>query len=230
MFELLEAPASGTGVLRDFCVQKSVEGQKWLADDAVCQARNILQGCPASMLLLAALMAVWTKYVGDMAEHVKFSISVDDRALWARGEDTAERLKRSPTRAATIDGIMGMQVKTEKCDVFDTCLSPRKTVKEALADSLMDKECVHTFNLLRIWYNTTRQHRCHGDNKAINNIIKMADKLRRGTSSMKLVSTAIFTPTPWVGAWSRHTLRDITRVKNAVERCLRGIISERIPA
>ena len=55
--------------------------------------RSFLQGCPWSMMLIAALVTLWQKSNHAMgANDVHAGIFVDDRALWATGRGAAVRV------------------------------------------------------------------------------------------------------------------------------------------
>ena len=71
VFELLGAPVGMTKVPEHFYQDQKrwIEVEGWVADAAITPTMSILQGCRASMVLLAGLMAVWTKVVADEDYH-----------------------------------------------------------------------------------------------------------------------------------------------------------------
>ena len=55
-------------------------------------SRSLLQGCPASPLLLAGIMTVWAEVVRKRVPDVKMGCFLDDRILWTREKGRGGRL------------------------------------------------------------------------------------------------------------------------------------------
>ena len=55
------------------------------------------------MVLLAALISVWGKYVASQDRYVEFSVLVDDRALWSRATHAVTKVKEALDRATISD-------------------------------------------------------------------------------------------------------------------------------
>ena len=51
---------------------------------------GVLQGCPFSMLLLAALMRVWIALMDVKAPNCSKGVYVDDRSIWSRARNTQQ--------------------------------------------------------------------------------------------------------------------------------------------
>ena len=76
--DILGLPRGVTNVLLDFHKdqERLAECEGCVADRPPKPTMSVLQGCPASMVLLAMLMAVWTKLVGN--EPWTFEASLSD--------------------------------------------------------------------------------------------------------------------------------------------------------
>ena len=88
ILERLGLPHQIGDVLRVFYTQH----RKWCELDGACTrepvtvTNGLLQGCPASMLLLAAQATLWVKHVREKVPEVRLGVYVDDRALIATWE------------------------------------------------------------------------------------------------------------------------------------------------
>ena len=88
---------------------------------------------------------------------------------WRSGCGSKTTKKVTMQRAAIIDAKIELEMRADKCCAFATNLTQRRRAEEELAQFIDGKACVRTFKLLGIWYNTTRRHRCHGDNNNVAN-------------------------------------------------------------
>ncbi|MEC8274236.1 MAG: reverse transcriptase domain-containing protein [Pseudomonadota bacterium] len=68
---------------------------------------SILQGCPLSCLLLAALMATWVRAVANAAPEVQAGIYVDDRFLSTDSEEPEGPLEQAVIAGAAADLALG---------------------------------------------------------------------------------------------------------------------------
>ena len=186
------------------------------------------------MLLLAALMAVWTARVGQANSGTNFRIYVDDRAMWARGRNAVNKLKQALEEAEKIDAELGMKMRADKCEIFATHKKLRKQAKQKLAPFVDGKGCVETFSLLGVWYNVTRKHRCHGNPKGYKKARKLLTRLKHATDDFRikrnLIRSMVLPPVTWMGAWSRAQKNHLLKIRTAVEKTTRKWMGEASPA
>ena len=74
-----------------------------VTEEPVCAARGLLQGCPASPLLLAGIMACWSHKVKQDSENVHIGSYLDDRTLWATGDDAADTIANAIAAGKIVD-------------------------------------------------------------------------------------------------------------------------------
>ena len=115
-----------------------------MADSGIKPNMSLLQGCPASMILLAALMVIWTKHArgqqqdnGDdtaasvvprQERRMRFSVFVDDRAMWCRGTEAVNDMNTALSRAEEADANMGLEMRADRCNIS----KERKKVEASL--------------------------------------------------------------------------------------------------
>ena len=81
--------------------------------------RSFLQGCPWSMMLIAALVALWQKSNHAMgANDVHAGIFVDNRALWATGKGAAGRVAAAHQAGRELDRKFGWMDHPDKRESF----------------------------------------------------------------------------------------------------------------
>ena len=77
--------------------------QKW-----ECGHHGLLQGCPLSPLLLAAVMSVWTTAAAkDPA--VRLGVFVDDRTAWTNGANATTSLQKLLQVTEEVDALSGFR-------------------------------------------------------------------------------------------------------------------------
>ena len=117
IFEKLGAPKDMSTLLRTFydTHKKWIECEGYIANDPIRPTMNVLQGCPVSMLLMAAPIAIWTEYVQTPEFDVSVAIYVNDRALWAEGDKATDELANAVHRAKEKDD------RNATCQVASLC-------------------------------------------------------------------------------------------------------------
>ena len=71
----------------------------------VSRINGLLQGCPLSMALIAATMSLCVWFVDEAASGVQLGIFVDDRLLWAAGEQSVNNFDDAVAAISKFDGI-----------------------------------------------------------------------------------------------------------------------------
>ena len=95
---------------------KRVEVDGITADGSIRATRGLLQGCPASVLLLSALTFSWVGKVKKAGVHI--GIFVDDRTLWSTAVDGPWRLHRAHGTGSAVDSIFGWVLHPDKNGSF----------------------------------------------------------------------------------------------------------------
>ena len=78
--------------------------------------RGLLQGCPFSPLIAAAVMAVWSYHV-CREDHIEACVYLDDRTFWLCPGAPTEALLAAKQRSAEFDRICGFVCRQDKCHV-----------------------------------------------------------------------------------------------------------------
>lgn len=109
-----------TNVLLDF-YQK---GERWIEcreavhHKAIRTKRSLLQGCPASPLLLAGIMACWVNHVKARVPDISVRVYLDDRTLWAIGNNAPSTVEAALQAGAQCDKAFGLTEHPDKREVF----------------------------------------------------------------------------------------------------------------
>ena len=95
--------------------QQTVRPQRILARFALLSnpAISVLQGCPRSIILMAAIMTIWVRAmrsVPDASTHV----FVDDRVVSTRSATLEVPLQAAATRNAEVDAALGLTRHLDK--------------------------------------------------------------------------------------------------------------------
>ena len=120
ILEKLGMPSGIGDVLRSFYDNH----RKWFElDGAVTRGEisvtnGLLQGCPASMLLLAAQATLWVRNVKAAIPEVDVGIYVDDRSLFGKGDDSPDVLLRASKAGDLVDKALGHQKHPYKLESF----------------------------------------------------------------------------------------------------------------
>ena len=94
-----------------------LEVQGCVAEPLQC-ARGLLQGCPASVMLLLADMTVFARVLRAAAPGVRVGIFADDRTLWARGATARQQCDRAAAVAHAYDQAAGWVWNDGKGETF----------------------------------------------------------------------------------------------------------------
>ena len=147
----LGAPSKLVSLLRCFYADQ----RRWLAVRGhfaaapVVPSRGILQGCPASVGLLNALMLLWARSVKMATPSIRQSIFLDDRALWATGRTGPDTLRDALRTAAATDRAIGLSVHPDKLACWATRAAARRTLS---AEADLFGPLVSSFKLLGVNY------------------------------------------------------------------------------
>ena len=108
----LRAPASVTRLLRTFYARGSrifavgpFQGDDWQRGFQ----RGVLQGCPLSPLVGAAVMLPWL--------HQECAVYMDDRVLWASEPSSGAQLRLALDRTELFDRVFGFRCRPSKCGI-----------------------------------------------------------------------------------------------------------------
>ena len=151
MWEAWGAPPGITRVLRQFYSDhyRWVEYRGRVATEPITPKRSLLQGCPASPLLLTGIMAVWAEHLRRKVPRVSFGIHLDDRTIWAEGRDAAEHLRAALEAGRELDGQFGLREHEGKRDMFANKAAAVRAL-QSLAAEVPNGRARTTFKLLGI--------------------------------------------------------------------------------
>ena len=114
----LRAPACVTRLLRTFYDRGSrifavgpFQGDAWQCGFQ----RGILQGCPLSPLVAAAVMLPWLHQV--RLPGIECAVYMDDRVLWAADPACGAHLRLALARTETFDQVFGFRCRPSKCGI-----------------------------------------------------------------------------------------------------------------
>ena len=226
----LGAPAPVVDVLERFYggQRKWVEGKGAVAAAPISCARSLLQGCPASCLLLAAMMATWVEQVKAAAgPSLEVGVFVDDRTLWstAAAGAAAATLTRALDRADLVDAAMGFVLHPDKGELFARTRGGRAAL-QALAPRV--GPVAHSFKLLGVVYNTTKAIRRpvdpKWDRKVNARLRRIGKAVRSRHAKAKMIRKLVLPIFTHVGAWTRPTASKIQKWQNSIERTVLGRI------
>ena len=92
VWEALGAPKGVVHILRDYYRKRrtQLEWKGALASEILSPVLSLLQGCPASPMLLAGLMTLW--HVNVIKDEAQVGVYADDRGIWTEGDRAATTL------------------------------------------------------------------------------------------------------------------------------------------
>ena len=194
-----------------------------VAGEAVCVTNGLLQGCPASMLLLAAQAATWVMNVKEKEPRVQIGVYVDDRALTAGGEDAVEVLINATKAGDRVDAILGHEKHPNKISSFGR----GKKIKKKLhgASSILGKN-QQRFVLLGVSYSVEKRKLCQ---KALKTDLKLRRRIQRiplATKSFwtrkRFVKKLVLPLVSYTGAWTTPSKTMLASWSSLIEHALVG--------
>jgi hypothetical protein len=223
----LGAPTSVTRVLDAF-YDKQVRFVEWagcVADQPIYSLRSLLQGCPASPLLLAGIIATWRHAIAKQHPTLEVGAYLDDRTIFGAGQDVVDELAGAFELTRRVDAVFGLQEHPAKRGLFGTT---SRTRKELVALELVPGQTTLQFDLLGVTYNTTRRRACPCKEEAWAEAHRRAKRIAMGTRKRhlraKLASSLVVRKVLWNAAWQRPTKRKLALLQSAIERCVFGTI------
>ena len=118
ILEKLEAPPEWIQLVQQFYANSrrvfsacGLLGSEWKTAQ-----RGLLQGCPFSPLIAAAIMTLWSQHVCREG-HIEACVYLDDRTFWLCTGAPAEALLAAKQRSAEFDKICGFVCRQDKCHV-----------------------------------------------------------------------------------------------------------------
>ena len=154
VLRILGAPEPFLHVLEGFYAkhERWVEWRGCVAPAAIKPTRSLLQGCPGSVMELAALMAVWVRHVKATAPGAKLGVFIDDRSIWTRDKYPSTTLENALRAAAEVDKAADMEWHPDKGEVF-AISAPARRELEPVRQLVCPTASVGTkFKMLGVWY------------------------------------------------------------------------------
>ena len=213
-------PPALCAILRDFYAHsvRVVEWRGATARHPITCTRSLLQGCPASPLLLAGLMSIWLHQVQKAAPKVRVGIYLDDRTFWGT-ETTIEQVKAALDAALEVDTALGLEWHPDKGACAATSKKARLRI-HTLCGTRVGK-LVSSWTLLGVRYSFTKRRLCADTKKHQERIKRRLRRIYRvariPTLRKALVRTTVLPIITWLGAWSRPTKRQLVTYQRQVE-------------
>ena len=99
-------------------LQIYVEADGAVAQTAISPTTMVMQGCPASVLMVIAEMSTWAKYVAKEAPGAKAGAYFDDRTIWAMRAGCTDAVNRAITASKKYDDDAGWLWNADKGQRF----------------------------------------------------------------------------------------------------------------
>ena len=153
LWEEWGAPSGVTRILQAFYLnhRRWVEYRGRVAQAPLRPFRSLLQGCPASPLLLAGLMSVWAATMKTRAPGVSFGIYLGDRTIWSVGRDRVPVLRNAMRTGREVGKAFGLEEHHGKKELFGN----NKRTVAALQNFAKEREggtAGYTFKMLGVTY------------------------------------------------------------------------------
>jgi endonuclease/exonuclease/phosphatase family metal-dependent hydrolase len=216
--------------------QRWVEWQGCVHPSPIVPTRSLLQGCPLSPLLLAAIMTVWHQEVdrelsapGGLEEPTgqgsssKAKVYIDDRTLWSRGPRATEVLERALEAGAKVDKAAGMIEHPGKRGIF---ASTPATLRVAERLALKPNSVSRQFVLLGVSYDIS-----HRDQRpvikrklevALKRCVRIRMAVRARHARIRHVRSLVLPLMTWRGAWNFLPKQAIESLTSGIERAVYG--------
>jgi len=220
--EKLGLPAQLTEVIRSFYRTQ----KRWVivgdavAAEPIAPTRSLLQGCPASVLLLSILTYFWVAEVAE--EGVEHAIFIDDRLLWDTSPDGPAKLWRAMKKGDRVDELFGWNRHPAKSDSFSTTVEGCKRLA-LFADEL--GEPTQQFKLLGISYELRNGRAPKPDLKPLTRKVReRCQRIRWSTDNMgtrKELALQMAIPCiAWQGPWTTPPPRTLAAYAGEIERAV----------
>lgn len=233
LWEEWGSPEGVTEVLREF----NEEHERWVevkgvvARDPIKPKRSLLQGCPASPLLLAGIMTVWAEAVRKRVPDLKFAIYLDDRTIRDTGQESHMTIRRGLSCGRNVDRAFEMVEHPDKRELFGN----KAKVVQAMKDMVKDRGTVGTgFKLLGIHYECTNRKRVHANDKkwkqARNRCKRIGLALRGDRYAHKrrhYIRSLVIPKILWGAGWEKAPNANMKKTRLSIERCVRELPMER---
>ena len=232
VWDHLQAPTEVTGLLRFFYSfsARRFESQKVCAATEFTCSTSILQGCPASPALLAGLMSVWGFHV-LRRDAVSISGYIDDRTVWALGNNGQQRVVDAWVCTQQIDLTMGFSFHADKCELFATGKPSCTILKAAAVNSSFHWPVVGSFKLLGVQYNLSRRKFTPLADRLRNHVLQRLARIRitrlpfrTKNRAIRALVLSLFSHT---GAWYGLSKKNLQRWRVCIERAMMTPVKSR---
>ena len=232
VWDHLQAPTEVTGLLRFFYSfsARRFESQKVCAATEFTCSTSILQGCPASPALLAGLMSVWGFHVLRRAA-VSISGYIDDRTVWALGNNGQQRVVDALVCTQQIDLAMGFSFHADKCELFATGKPSCTILKAAAVNSGFHWPVVGSFKLLGVQYNLSRRKFTPLADRLRNHVLQRLARIRITRlpfrTKIRAIRALVLSLFSHTGAWYGLSKKNLQRWRVCIERAMMTPVKSR---
>lgn len=178
-----------------------------VSPDAIHRTNGLLQGCPLSMVMLAATMAVYRRKLKKEVPLTELGIFVDDRLLWSTGAQAVATVQKAIEVTKTFDAVCGRVWNIGKGITFATNEEERESAKEVLKDAGV---LVDEFAYLGTEYDTRGAKRIWKvKSKRMDKMECRLKRIARCSNShemrRKLVEAMVIPCAKWGGQWRANS-------------------------
>jgi hypothetical protein len=226
LWEEWGAPRGVLSVLRRFYAahERWVEFRGAVHPDCIKPVRALLQGCPASALLLNAIMTVWVYHVKSKVPDVNLGAFLDDRTFWLVGDGPAitTLLHKAMGAGKYVDHCFGMEEHPAKRGIFTN----HKSARAGLASLDTAGTGVTTnFELLGIYHECGPVPRPFVNTKAWAEGFRRLERIKYACHGVfkrqKMIRMLVLPKMLWGSAWQETPPKDLSRLRLAIERSIR---------
>jgi hypothetical protein len=203
--------------------------RKWFEKDgaiasfAVQVTNSILQGCPFSMLLLAAQTCLWVREVKKAVPGAIIGTYVDDRGLLTVGSSCVEDLLEAHAIGDKVDAALGWTKHPEKLKSFS---SSNKIAKKLADHSGTVGPCVNKFKLLGIQYTVRKKRLCQNSAAKAAKVARRLGRIKVVGGNFwrrrRLVRSTVLPIITYTGAWTVPTKAQTSKWESHIERTILG--------
>ena len=183
---------------------------------------GVLQGCPASPLILAALMLVWVTIVRQAAPGIDLTVYLDDRTIWAPASQP-HLLKQALAAGDEVDSVLGWTLNKTKCQLAGGTSEERADIRlqHNYAETV---DYIETLGLkfdLNDEAGTTYKG---GDKtKRLNNLLNAISVISEVPDVRRIhVRSYILPALVWAGGFALRDAAEIAALRGRVRQCISG--------
>eukprot|EP00973_Karenia_brevis_P095876 12429565-Karenia_brevis.AAC.1 len=231
VLQKLGAPPQLIRIMRSFYARMRmwVDARGVTAKDPIHPNRGLIAGCPASCLILNALMACWVWALRPTG--TRAVAYIDDRKIWTRSSKPLQALRKANDITESFDSDCKFVNNSDKGELFGMTVKTRQQL-QPLAAALAPKIGVcDKFTMLGVVYSSSRtrhvQLNCSGRKGQLQDRVRVVcQRIQMATNRTdlrkQLVKTLMLAATSWAGAYNRPSRKVLQQWTRDIEKCILG--------